>query len=364
MKVSATAHKIALSLGFATPSLYSAPFLANSPTVKAAIPQKIIRPHNQVQKVTQAIVTLFKDYALPYDIDRRSVDSSESMTLQEIQGLDAFEHKIRNFVEKGQRIELYMIGFPFKSSNRDKKTISHLPDMAERSTFVYLNKLLSRITQIYPEGIRLTIVCDGSTFADVLGIPDQHLVDYELNLCQLITDMPAIRLITSQHLSQGLNSLQSLRSMIERMPPYEDELKKKFEESSDMNRELETTLKRLALELDHAKGKSHIKQKGLENITKAVVARSLRFSNYIKDRFPEFESYIKLSVHFQKDVSKKFGIKLSETSHVTPWHGTLVIDKEGNSTICHKMDIDMSTVDLESESINGIWCPYFKERSF
>ncbi|MBX9977857.1 MAG: isocyanide synthase family protein [Alphaproteobacteria bacterium] len=351
------AHTLAIGLGLISPSFHTAPVQAESVS-----PKKTIRNSTQIEKVTKAILEIFKDYAIPYNIDRRSIDVSTSTMPEPITGFDKLEDKIRSFIKNGKRIELYMIGFPFKSSNKDKKTISPMPDMAERSAFVYLNKLLNRVTQLYPEGIRLTLVCDGAALSDVLGISDQHLVDFERTLCQLIKDMPSIRLITSKHLSEGITSLQALRGVIDHMPPTSTELENQLNTSKDMQSELDTTVKRLAFELDHNKGHRLIERQGLEEITKKVVTRGKRFSHFLTTHFPELKDMIKLTIHFQKDVSKKFGIKLSEDSNITPWHGVFVVTRDGKSTIQHKMDVDMNAFELTSESINGVWCPYFKAK--
>lgn len=154
-----------------------------------------------------------------------------------------------------------------------------------------------------------------------------------------------------------------LRNVIDHTEPKDEDIEQKLSSDPAMQQELETTLKRIALELDHEKGKRLIAREGLENITKNIVKRSLRFGNFIKSHFPEYNNYIKFSVHYQMDVSKKVGIKLSEHSNITPWHGVFVREADGTTSFKHKMDIDLNHYEIASESIHGVWCPYFKAKT-
>lgn len=357
MRLHHPARNLALSLGLVSQTLHAEPVQVT----KAASPLKIPRDH--ITQTTLNISKLFQAYRLTHDIDRESVESHTLPQEHPITGLEAFEDKIRTFVAKEQRIEFYLVGFPFKSGNHEKKTLSPLPDMAERSAFIYLNTLIKDVAKIYDPGMRITIICDGATFSDILGIPDQHLVDYERSLCQLISDMPGIRLITSQHLKRNFHTLSMLRRVIDDTSPSNQEIETQFSTDPHMQSELTTTVKRIALELDHTKGNKLIQRDGLENITKSVIKRSLRFGSYIKTYFPELTHGIKLSVHFQKDLSQKFGIKLSENSNITPWHGVLVRDNTGQTSIKHKMDIDSSQFIPVTDTIHGMWCTYFKPKA-
>ncbi len=298
-------------------------------------PKKIIRSTHQVHKVTQAILALCEPYMLG--------------SLYKTESFQNLEQKIRHFVKNGERIEFFLIGFPFKSNAKDQTT-SPLPDMAERSAFVYLNKLLTRIGQTYYEGARLTLICSGYATADVLGIQGQHVADYERALCQIASDIPTMRILTSHHLNNGRGSKENLRLMIDQMSVCE----KAFEKALN-NPEI---LKSYAAALDHKKGQHLIEHYGLETMIKKAITQNLRFETYIKTHITPKNHSIFLS-SYDENTAEKVAIKLTENASVMPWQGFLMVDHDGASSIRPTRDVDLEAFALTSEAINGVWCPYY-----
>lgn len=71
---------------------------------------------------------------------------------------------IKNYIERGESIELIIPAFPFKSSNRSKKVLGPLPDEAERISLLHLNGLCETIKDVTSNDCHLTIISDGISY--------------------------------------------------------------------------------------------------------------------------------------------------------------------------------------------------------
>lgn len=312
-----------------------------------------------------------EQYQLTYDIDKKSVEDEKSHSIpqdmQIITGQETLIEQIAKFVEREESIPIAMIGFPFKSTNTEKKVIGHLPDGAERHALKHINSMLIKIRDVYPQGATFRIISDGCTFNDIVGIPDTTIEAYENALKVLASDLKDIQIVTSRDLkSSPISTMTDLRQVIESYPPTLQDFDQMVANSSSMQYELDVIKSRLALEFDHKHGQETlelIKEKEFISdplllVSKKIIVRSRQFGKFITSTFLT-KPYLKFSVHFQQDVGKKFGMKLSEISNVTPWHGVLI--QEGNSyRIVHKSDVPLTNVTQTGEMANGIYCPYYK----
>lgn len=61
-------------------------------------------------------------------------------------------------------IRLVLPAFPFKSPNREGKTLGCLPDKGEEISLAHLNGLCLAVEDIYAPGARLTIASDGLVY--------------------------------------------------------------------------------------------------------------------------------------------------------------------------------------------------------
>ena len=305
--------------------------------------------------IQEQIYGILHSYAITYDIDKQSVNSGIDTEVPLIKGVQECIDHIAYFTNKNQPIRMILVGFPFKSGNQEKKVIGNLPDMAERKSLEYLQKMLNAIKSVYDPGVSLLIFCDGMLFAEFFGIPINHVLEYEKALKKLAIDLPDITMFTSQDLMQkhSLTNASEIIAMIDQYEPTDQQFK------TETKILPETALKRISVELDYAQGKEILKKNSLESIATKLLTREMRLRNYIAGAFGS-PSFFRLTVHFTADISKKFGIKLSPTSEVTPYHGTMVEEKDGSWEIRFLKDIDASLYKLTGDYINGIECLYFK----
>jgi L-tyrosine isonitrile synthase len=312
--------------------------------------------YNSAGKVNRAnqIYAVLEKHRITYDIDAHSVDPTVNTEPQPPAGVDALVQQIDRFVQEDKPINLLLVGFPFKSQNHEKKTLGDLPDMAERTALEYLQNIVSKIKRIYRPGAHLTIFCDGTPFAQFFMVPEDTVLAYESTLRTLTADLPDITLYTTTDLMRehNLSTLEGINTLIDTYGPNEEELKAIIAPT------VLIASKRFAIEFDHAAGKEHLKKQSLEELVSQVLTRELRMRSFLSEKFPS-NNFIRLTVHFSKDVGKKFGIKLSPDSDITPYHGVAVYKKNGAWAIKLKHDVDLNKYKLATKKINGIDCPFF-----
>lgn len=122
----------------------------------------------------EQIVDLIRQYLVPHEDDQFAN-----------QGRNHLIEKVRYFTARQQPLELILPGFPCKSPNDVDKTFSTMPDYGEASAIERLDRLCFDLNTIYSPGSKLTILSDGTTFADVVQVADQTKKDYKQALRNL-----------------------------------------------------------------------------------------------------------------------------------------------------------------------------------
>lgn len=316
----------------------------------------LMKKDTKILNTSERIYAVLDRYRIMYDIDQRSMDLTTSTAPHQSQGVDQCIKNIAYFVTNNRPIRMLLVGFPFKSSNHEKKTLGPLPDMAERKSLEYLQEILNEIKKVYSPGTTLLIYCDGIPFAEFFGIPAKDVIAYEEALQLLIADLPDISVYTSKDIlkTYGLKSTFQITEFLDHYEPSDKQFKAELKSIPS------TALKRFALELDHPQGRLVEQKNTLEDIAIRLLAREMRLRTYIAKAFPSTD-FFRLTVHLSIDVSKKFGIRLSPNSDITPYHGVLVQGLNGTWSIHFKKDVDIHNHILKYEIINGVKCGYFKQ---
>lgn len=233
---------------------------------------------------------------------------------------------IASVIAENEPINLILPGFPAKSPNR-MKTLSALPDLAEKHALHNLNSLCEEIGAVYPPGAYITICSDGRVFADLVHIPDQDVSDYGnylqeyanrvhpekfsfFNLDQVYPEVRDYTTLREELLIQYGESIYQLR----RRCRTEEEAKAMY-----------LGITRFIVEdysgLDMFKSESRTT---LQKLAKSVAYRVIQRSNaWTRLLEQHFAGAVRLSIHPQFRVSKKIGITLAESDDcwLTPWHG-------------------------------------------
>lgn len=270
--------------------------------------------------------------------------------------------RVMSAISTNQPIEMVLPAFPGKSPNR-QKTLSHLPDYAERCAIDQLNCLCEEIRAIYPVGARIKICSDGYVFSDVVKIPDSQVKDYTDAVAQYCSDnYPDV--FSMYDLIDEFKELKCLNSMREELIVRYGvsfmTLKRRVKEEKEAGSMYKGITRFLCEDysgLPEFDGWSNTQiQKAARAAAYRVMQRSEAWSELLNEKFP---SFVRLSIHPQFRVSKKIGIKLVPTSDLwrTPWHSVAV--KTGE---CVQLE-RRSNVDERFNSLvfnGGIPCHYVR----
>ncbi len=98
---------------------------------------------------------------------------------------------LRRCTKRGSPVQLTVLAFPFKVPNPAKVGARILPDYAELAAIYHLRALRDAISVVYPPGLELHILHDGSLIADVFGIGPQEVRRYETYFAKLVANAQA-----------------------------------------------------------------------------------------------------------------------------------------------------------------------------
>jgi len=89
-------------------------------------------------------------------------------------------------IKCGHPVQLTLLAFPFKVPNPAKVGARTLPDFAEFAAIQQFCRLRDAVQRVYPPGLELHILHDGSLIGDVFGIELQEIRRYEASFAQLV----------------------------------------------------------------------------------------------------------------------------------------------------------------------------------
>jgi pyoverdine/dityrosine biosynthesis protein Dit1 len=131
---------------------------------------------------------------------------------------------LRRRTSLGLPVQLTLLAFPFKVPNPAKVGARRLPDSAELMAIRHFGALRDAVRSVYPPGLELHILHDGSLIADVFGINLREVRDYELYFADLVMQEQAIDFIhchdfhalQQRHTPLACDSMEKLRSAAQR----------------------------------------------------------------------------------------------------------------------------------------------------
>jgi hypothetical protein len=115
--------------------------------------------------------------------------SLEKMQFQRcrIDMLCAIDRRVR----ADKPVQLTLMAFPFKVPNPAKVGPRRMPDLAELAALLQLYKLHLKTKAIYPPGLEIHIIHDGSYFANVFGVTHEEVCVYESYFSRLVDALGA-----------------------------------------------------------------------------------------------------------------------------------------------------------------------------
>ncbi|KAI1314258.1 Pyoverdine/dityrosine biosynthesis protein-domain-containing protein [Xylaria venustula] len=284
------------------------------------------------------------------------------------------QKQIHDALERNLPIELVIPAFPFKSSNRSKKVLGPLPDEAERLSLLHLNGLCLAMQDATGSNTFLTIVSDGITYSDILGVSDQEVWRYgqrlrnmaEENHCDYIRFSRICDLVGAEHDSETLNealyilNAPKYRGILMANTPDGFDVLDAITNDPDITRTYKGYKKFLMGErYDRTiRSRSQTERENSE-IAKTMILRGKAFSETVRTKYP---NSIRLSIHPSEDTNKISITMLPQENEIvmTPWHGAVVRGVDGSISMSHAILIPAMTHDIIY--VDG-HPSYFRERS-
>lgn len=243
--------------------------------------------------------------------------------------------KVMSAVALGLPITLVLPAFPGKSPN-SAKVLGPLPDMAERRALEFLQQLCDRVRRCYSPGARLILCADGRVFSDVVGMRDEDVTAYQLELSKMITKLglTSISTFNLDELYDGLSFNHMRAQLMEHHGDHLEVLQSAVsrggegQDGSVDDKEahrLYCGITRFLLEDSMFPGQKKSRsalQKECRSRAYEVIQRSKAWGELVEMRFP---NAVRLSIHPQSCGAKKLGIRLIEPDNwMTPWHGVAI----------------------------------------
>ena len=243
-------------------------------------------------------------------------------------------HQVISAIEARRPITFVLPAFPAKSPN-PAKVLGTLPDMAERLSLEFLERLCKQIQTIYSPGAEVILCSDGRVFNDVIGIHDKDVTNYQRELLLLIKEMSStsISIFNLDDLYPGLSFNQMRYHLMDQYGESLEAIKDAVCKGSKTPRSIEDEeinqqycgMTRFLVEDATRPGQTYsrnVVQKTCRHRAYIVIQRSRAWSALIAERFPDA---VRLSIHPQTCGSSKLGIRLMEAENwMTPWHGVAV----------------------------------------
>ncbi|MGW3952334.1 L-tyrosine/L-tryptophan isonitrile synthase family protein [Streptomyces sp. NPDC004752] len=239
--------------------------------------------------------------------------------------------KVERFMKEGVPIHFVMPAFPAKSANR-QKVLGKLPDLAERLSLEFLQSFCDYVSHHYGPGARITICSDGHVFSDLVGVDDQDVTDYRIEL-ELLLDAIGSDAINTYGLGDAFQSgdyAEQREQLTSRYALSLEEIRDRARQDPAA-RSIFDGIHRFLFEdrLALSEGLSRNKvREECKPLAYQVVQRSDAWSGLVQDSFPDA---LRLSIHPQAAHSQKIGVHMLRTrdNWLTPWHGVALDEGDG-----------------------------------
>jgi len=295
-----------------------------------------------------------KPHILTFDIDAHATgdlgrtDLSPTGTKQLLESLE-------DLIKTGEEIHFLCLAFPFKSSNKEFFVDGSLPDMAEYHSLEYLQNVIKELKDVYPK-VSLTIMTDGLLFNDLFGIPDKDVIAFESRLKTIIQEFPNLNLLTlSQALQKDAISLKNFKKA-----GAEYKLPKPLPASR-----LKLLKKRIKHEINHKDHSfSNLSPEQQDIMLTDLAMQLIKRDEYLKIfvQRSQRKQTLRLSIHYQSDLSKKIGLKITPASLIFPWNGVFVVSQNGQGQIIPKSQVDTKYYQKETRTIRDLPLSFYRWR--
>ncbi|WP_137936778.1 L-tyrosine/L-tryptophan isonitrile synthase family protein [Chitinivorax sp. B] len=274
-------------------------------------------------RLVEHIVALLNQYRVPAEQDRFETIGRTLLTDQVV-----------GFVNRSAPLLFILPGFPCKSPNKTAKSFGTLPDLGEALAIQYLDAMCAQIKRLYPPGIELTILSDGTTFADLVDVSEADKNAYRARLRDLaVTEF--IRWADLGDLLEQTLPDADMVKLLTRQANGKPGSLARFKDEVAANETLSATHDKLCGYLYNDvrvarlnEGNQDAFMAQLAENAYAMMFRGRALSAHIERRYPQ---HIRLSVHQYDNSGPKFTVSLFKgaTRVMLPWHSVPQRDLNG-----------------------------------
>lgn len=291
-------------------------------------------PHDEDTQLARAILTQIFQHRRLHSLEDCSKNPCEQCFALHLV-------RVRRAIMMQEPIHAILPAFPAKSPSL-KKVLGVYPDMAEEIALNYLQSLATAVQAIYPPGMQITICSDGRVFSDLVGVTDDQVTNYGIEIQAMIkrlgvtalatfntedvfetTEYSVMRTQLCEHYAESLATIQHrVRTIPQHTLLFNGIQRFMFEDQLG----LEPSISRTQL------------RKQCKELTYQVIQRSNAWTRLLTECFP---TALRLSIHPQDPHSDKIGILLGQTNDtwLTPWH-SVAVASQGHFILQHRQAVE------------------------
>lgn len=131
----------------------------------------------------------------------------------ETQGRAHLARSLGQYFDQNLPVRLVLPGFPCKSPNASDQTFGVLPDYGEVMAIERLDQLGQAIAALHTPGCVVSILSDGTTFNDIVGVADDVRAAYNRALRELCTTH-TIQWVSMEDLFPQAQSAEAVRASL------------------------------------------------------------------------------------------------------------------------------------------------------
>lgn len=260
-------------------------------------------------------------------------------------GKSVLRDRLSTFINAGQPIEFYMLGFPFKSTNTRDKVLGVEPDFAEEVTMKNFATFNNQVKQVYSAGVNISMASDGFVFNELLGVDDYTVTKYKEISTSLIQDAP-VKIYDLYDFYNRTSSLSDLRiKLTNQFGVTAEKLEQDILFNDDVNFLYRGMVRFMEEELAPKNYPSRNQlQKAAKVLTRQMMFMNEAYSNLVSS---QFKNSIRLSMHPSVNNGNKYSFQLipSTRARHSAWHCALVVDNDGYITM-HRKDAEQAGYNL------------------
>lgn len=269
-----------------------------------------------MSNIVESLIAIFNNFRKPGKPEEDLFDT---------EGRAVMCQKMNAYIDEGEPIEFVLSAFPAKSPNHEVKTLGHLPDGAEEVAFRNFARFAEQCRAVYAPGVHIRVVTDGLVFADIVGLSEEQVLEYNHRCVEMAAGTPVELMALTDFFAGDMDAKTALEVMLAQFAESEEVINRRIKEDADTNM-LYCGLSRF-MQTDYlwpaGLSKTQIRKRaGI--LGKQMLMRSEAYSRFITHHYPRS---IRISCHPSTNAGAKYSWQFipGNLGWNTPWHNALCV---------------------------------------